>query len=57
MYPGAAEKIWATFFWFYPPEIAVFSGEGRDFRGGGSDFHRGGPTLFSNALLYGMIRD
>ena len=25
MYPGAAEKIWATFFWFYPLKQMFFS--------------------------------
>ena len=36
MYPGAAEKIWATFFWFYPlKQLFFWSGSrfpGRRFR-------------------------
>ena len=50
-------KNLGNFFLVLPPWNSSFFGAGPDFRGGGSDFQRGGSTLFSNAPLYGMIRD
>ena len=39
MYPQAAEKIWATFFWFYPLK-QLFFWNGSRFPGRGFCWHR-----------------